>query len=563
MRKARSLPLLLTLIGSGLLATVHIGCGSTDDGSSFPPDGGQGGDTDGNGVTYDSGGGFGGDGSTGPHSDFPANPIIDAPDGGTGGAPANAPALFAGATATDAGADAPCLEQTEVGSLLPRNWLRPRFGWDAGGGENLFEIRVHADNQVNDLVVYTANKQWTMPADMWKNLARDSAGVPMTVSVRGAVFDGTNITSLAQGSSGPFGIAPVDAPGAIVYWHILSDGSSGELKGFSIGDEDVQLALGPTQTKQYSTTCVGCHVSTPDGNFAVYSSPNASYSWGDGVGALSGADAGVGSTPSFLTNDGKTALQTDLIGIMTTSIAHWSTGDHMVIAGSQDNTTLRWANLDGTGAAATGVLPITGDPNANRSAPQWSHDGQHVVYTSAPQAASGRPSGSGNDIYIAPYNNRAGGAAVALANANTADNEYYPSYSPDDKWVVFNRTKDSDTYSVAGSEVYVAKADGSGTATRLAANDPPACSSRKSPGQTNSWPRWAPAKPSPQTVNGLTYYWVVFSSKRFDGSTPQLYMAPVVVDASGNVQQYQGVYLWNQPAAEKNHTPAWDSFAIP
>ncbi|MEO8799603.1 MAG: hypothetical protein ABI551_17045 [Polyangiaceae bacterium] len=563
MRKARSLPLLLTLLASGAFATVHTGCGGGDDGSTFGSDSGAdgSGETDGS-TSYDSGGGFGGDGSTGPHADFPATPIIDSPDGGTGGAPANAPALFGGATATDAGADAPCLVQTEVGSLLPRNWLRPRFAWEAGGGENLFEIRVHADNQVNDLVVYTASQQWTMPDAMWKSLARDSAGVPMTVSVRGGVFDGTTLTALSQGSSGPFGIAPVDAPGAIVYWHIIGAGA-GELKGFSIGDEDVQTALPATQVKQYSTTCVGCHVSTPDGQYAVFSSNSATTTWADGIGALSGADAGVGTTPAFLTADGNAALQTNLVGIMTTSNAHWSAGDYMVMASSIDNKSLQWARLDGTGAAATGVLPITGDPNAKHTSPQWSHDGKNVVYTSAPQSASGRPSGTSNDVYVAPYNDKAGGAAHALANANTAANEYYPSYSPDDQWVVFNRTADNDTYSVAGAEVYVAKADGTGTATRLAANDPPACSSRKSPGVTNSWPRWAPAKPSPQTVNGLTYYWVVFSSKRLDGTVPQLYMAPVVVDASGNVKQYQGVYLWNQPAAEKNHTPAWDTFAIP
>ena len=49
-------------------------------------------------------------------------------------------------------------------------------------------------------------------------------------------------------------------------------------------------------------------------------------------------------------------------------------------------------------------------------------------------------------------------------------------------------------------------------------------------------------------------------------NNPQLYVAPVVVDEAGEtptVVTYPALYLWNQPAAENNHTPAWDVFLIP
>src|SRR5262245_61148281 len=51
-------------------------------------------------------------------TDFPANPMIDP------GVPANAPALFAPQGDPTGG---PCLLEPEMGSLFPRNWLRPRF----------------------------------------------------------------------------------------------------------------------------------------------------------------------------------------------------------------------------------------------------------------------------------------------------------------------------------------------------------------------------------------------------------------------------------------------------
>jgi hypothetical protein len=53
-------------------------------------------------------------------TDFPGDPIL-----GSAATPAAAPDLFAGATARAGGA--PCLASPQAGTLMPRNWLRPRF----------------------------------------------------------------------------------------------------------------------------------------------------------------------------------------------------------------------------------------------------------------------------------------------------------------------------------------------------------------------------------------------------------------------------------------------------
>lgn len=100
------------------------------------------------------------------------------------------------------------------------------------------------------------------------------------------------------------------------------------------------------------------------------------------------------------------------------------------------------------------------------------------------------------------------------------------------------------------------------------ANDPPACLHKTSPGIQNSWPKW-----SPQVFSacGNTYYFLVFSSNRdpmsLDPTTmmpqPQLYVAPIVVSPGGSIKTYSALYLWNQPEAEHNHTPAWDNFQLP
>ena len=119
------------------------------------------------------------------------------------------------------------------------------------------------------------------------------------------------------------------------------------------------------------------------------------------------------------------------------------------------------------------------------------------------------------------------------------------------------------------AEVWVVPSAG-GSAIRLAANDPPACTPAVTPntmvypnknGWDNSWAKWSPEV---ATTNGTKYYWLIFSSYRYDVSPTrgQLYMTAVVKPEAGPVATYPAVYLWNQDQTTSNHTPAWDTFKI-
>ena len=139
--------------------------------------------------------------------------------------------------------------------------------------------------------------------------------------------------------------------------------------------------------------------------------------------------------------------------------------------------------------------------------------------------------------------------------------EYYPAFSPNDAFVAFTRISgNGNSYSNPQAEVFVVPSGG-GAAIRSGANDPPACqTSVRSPGVTNSWPKWSPA--ATRASNGTTYYWMTFSSTR--RSRPQLYVAPMTVDAAGTVNAgHPALYLWNQPEADNNHTPSWDDYRLP
>ena len=496
------------------------------------------------------------------YTDFPAAPILDT----MAVPPTNAATLF-GPAGQGAATGGPCLFEPEPNALYPRNWVRPRFRWAAVGGENLFEVRVHVANQANDLVAYTTASSWTMTDTIWAALHEDSYDEPMTITVRGGVLAGNALTGIAASSSTSASIAPVQAPGSIVYW-TTTDGTA--LKGFRIGDETVEPVLTPAEVVQPAgTTCVGCHTATPDGEYASFA---VQYPWPN---ALANIQPGLAGQPYPLGAGAAAFLGSSAFGINTFSPGHWAAGDHVEISMYQQTSELVWIDLDGAEMATSwGKLALNGDPQQTTGgaagAPYWSHDGNTVAYVSLPNSQDGRLNNGPADIYTVPYSNRQGGTATAVQGASDPTaNEYYPAFSPDDKYIIFSKTTGAaamaSMYNNPGAEVDVVPAAG-GTATRLVANDPAACTTEVSPGVTNSWPKTAPEVGT--ATDGRLFYWAIFSSTRDplalinNAQIPQLYVTCIVVSA-GKLTTYSSLYLWNQPEAEANHTPAWENFRIP
>ncbi|HVJ14130.1 MAG TPA: hypothetical protein VM686_01760, partial [Polyangiaceae bacterium] len=470
-------------------------------------------------------------------------------------------ALFEGVTPATTG---PCLLEPELGSLLPKNWQRPRFRWVAAEGHNLFEIRVHADNQTQDLVVYTSVTAWIMPGDMWLALRDHSEDRPLEVTVRSGVKGSGALTDVGE-VSGEITIAPVEAPGTIVYWTSGAGSVESALKGFKVGDEGVASVLTPADIPEANSGCIGCHISSPDGAYAITSLGSAQY--GDMIAGIKADN--LGQKPPFLKEGGRQALLLPQRGAAAVSPAHWQDGDHVIItsfnsAGKQG---LSWVDLEAeTLETATGLLAHDGEPpppnwptDFGQVAPSWSRSGENIAYVSAKSFVDGRVEGGPADIYVIPYNDRLGGTATALAGAADPDwTETYPSYSPDDAYVAFNRVAGiTRPYAEPTMEIFLVPSAG-GTPLRPVGNDPTACSGKVSPGVSNTWARWSPRS---ESHGDRTYYWLVFSSTRYT-VVPQLFMSPIVV-VGGEVTSYPALYFWNQPIDESNHTPAWDTFDIP
>jgi hypothetical protein len=528
-----------------------------------------------------SNGGSGGSGGSQPPpvqpcgaicSDFSPSPVI------AGSASSNAPSKFAG-TGTAA---APCITEPEDGALYPNNWLRPRVKVSAPGA-TLLEIRFHAPMESNDLVVYTADDNWALDKETWTNLAAHVVDMPIQVTVRTYGPSG-----LSAASSASFMVAPVSATGQMVYWALrgfdATNPSNTQLYGFSVGDESVTSVLTVPQVQETTNGvemgCIGCHTATPDGSYVGFT---GNYPWPNALASVE--PNSVGAMPAFLGAAGGSALTTYWHGIVTFSGGHWDSSDHIGITTQSTqavdpNASLIWMELE---SGATGVIARRGD-SAGAAAPSFSHDGTRIVYTSTNANQDGRLGVGTADLYIVPYGDRAGGQATAVTGAaDPSYAEYYPSFSPDDALIAFNRLAQSDAnvtptgqpydggmYFNPAAEIWVVPSAG-GSATRLLANDPPACvpavtpNTRVYPNKTgwdNSWAKWSPEVAD---AEGNKYYWLIFSSYRYDISPArgQLYMTAVVRPEAGPLITYPAIYLWNQDQTTSNHTPAWDTFKIP
>src|SRR5580658_8873599 len=471
--------------------------------------------------------------------------IEPAPDDGSRvPLPAEITPFASGMPATTGG---PCITEPGAGALFPNNWVRVRFNYGLGSTTTIFQIRIHAARQAHDFVAYTRSPTWELPKSIWTSLDQ---------------------TTMAMASSNvTFQIAPANSNGSMVYWAAVGlNAGQAWLESFSPGDENVAQALvvpqvqwnisrnlqGTLQTGGAGpgdTQCIGCHVAVPDHQSVLFLD---TYPW-DGVAAIVDPDAGPGNMPSWLTPGGAELLSLPWKGMMAFSPTQWDLGNHIAIAASQNPPGATWfgmnyqgspaslvwidlstqeapvlggnANATPTagqigmlpsgGAAGYGTITRTGDDNS-ALAPAWSHDGNTIVYVSNNAPQDGRlgqaQGGTVADLYSVPYNNKAGGNATPITGASDPNYlEYYPSFSPDDQFVAFNRAPGADNpYYDPNAEVNVIQTTG-GTPLRLKANDPPACSQAKSPGVTNSWAKFAPDGP---TCGGSTYYWLIFSSSR-------------------------------------------------
>ncbi len=176
------------------------------------------------------------------------------------------------------------------------------------------------------------------------------------------------------------------------------------------------------------------------------------------------------------------------------------------------------------GSRTVSPLPGADDAAYVQSNPEWSPDGEHVVFArSRAHPLKTRPDRTtvllseeecrefldeGKkflfDLYRVPFRGGAGGKPEPLEGASrNGMSNYFAKHSPDGKWIVFCRAR-SFMLLQPDSELYIMPAGG-GTARRMRCNA----------GTMNSWHSFSP--------NGR---WLAFSSKR-NGPYTQVWLAHI------------------------------------
>jgi TolB protein len=282
-----------------------------------------------------------------------------------------------------------------------------------------------------------------------------------------------------------------------------------------------------------AAVCVGCHALSRDGKRMAIGSfipAPATYKVYDVAtrSALSSDGGTVGGLANFFSfnPDGTKLLVSDGVKIALQDVA--------------------------TGTIENASLVAAG------SMPDWSPDGAQIVYAKGapPPFGFAQPGAFSAALEIVSYQNGSVGTPTVLVPF-TGQNNYYPAFSPSQKWVIFNRSpSNTDSFSAGpptGDGQLWAVPTAGGNAIKLdTANEGGSC----------SWPKWAPDIGT--YYGGTIMYFTVASARAYglrltQGAQVQLWMVGFDPKRGEQGQDPSLPSFWFpfQDLASGNHIAQW------
>ncbi|HEY4244687.1 MAG TPA: hypothetical protein VGM88_32960 [Kofleriaceae bacterium] len=448
------------------------------------------------------------------------------------------PSLPTGVDGMFAGADdpshAPNIVYPPVNTVMPRNLGDFEAHWTDGSGDDTFEISV--TTEYSDIEIYVPGgngdpnagpeASWgELTPDEWAAVVGNESSIDL--QVRGITLANPTTVGAAPPMTVPLSNETME--GGLYYWASTStDGAAGIFR------HDMSMPGTPAQeyytTNQTAGRCVACHVLSRDG------------------------------TEMAITYDGGGDTAT-MVDVASTTAApsggSWNFGTF-----SPDGT--QFLSVEGgviVVRSYADMMPLATMPaDAPVSHPDLSPDGTKLVYVKEGSPGSDWSFDVGS-IYTRSYDptTMQFGAENPVLVAD-GQNNYYPSWSPDSQWVLFNKAvpgTGSGSYNNATAQLWVVKGDGTSAPIGLAA-------ANVSQGLTNSWGRWAPFG---QTfgANDEPMFWVTVSSRRDFGvrlvgtQRPQVWMTPFFPDraAGGTDPSTAAFRLPFQDIGSNNHIAQW------
>ena len=581
----------LASLGSLLATALGVATALAACGTSGAPDATAGGGADGGGGGDGGASGFG-DGAVAPNgTSYPCPGCVAFPPPT---APACAPAVLGPVT----------IAYPLDGLLLPPNMNVLEVQFTASAGATLYEVDF--ENAITDVRVETkcaavpdvrggASRGCgvTLPQAAWNDIAgKNRDGDPVRVFVRATDAGGTCVaTSTAQID---LRFAKEDLAGGIYYWQSATFGGVGGTTG-GIYSHDFGT-FDPTPTPFYTSggtgTCIGCHTLSRDGARMALASDDPD---------------GDDEFADVKTHVMDVATRTVLGGATMSPGFQTFTHDHLKLIASTFKATKGGTTtgidrafqvFDGDATKLLGTMTLPAGMAATQ--PDLSRDDRTLAFV-VPAAGTISPEGDHHFKMGALWAASVDLQTIALGApkpvlAAAGHNYYYPSFSPDGAFLMFDDAADAaDTATSNGDAFY-----NRGARVKLL-HYPPAAGAQPvdlpalnvADGLSNSWPRWSPFV---QSYKGRSVLWVTFSSNRdyglhlvnhgFDNcyppegpaydqpqplskkgvtyescAQPQIWMAAVIVDADGSLdakdRSFPAFWLPFQDVNAHNHSAQW------
>ena len=426
----------------------------------------------------------------------------------------------------------PMLAYPPDGVLVPTNLVGLEFQWTPGSGQQIFELSLK--NEGTDIRIYTPCTKvgsgcgYVPTATEWKAIVNALKGYDAAkVMVRGK--DAT--TALVGASqTRDMRVAEEDILGGLYYWNA----TPGSIVRYDFGKPDQKAQNFYTAADAKALFCVGCHAMS-----------------------LNGKRMAVGL-------DMPMPAPLKIIEVETVKLL--SSGAANFMAFSPDGTYI--ITSDGNSMVARDALTYKAmAPNPLRSKgtmPDWSPDSTRVVYSEPAKVLPipvGTPGISDGSIKLLAFDTKTKKFSTSMLTlvASKGENNYYPTFSPDNKWVVFNRANGS-SYDNKNAALWIVKADGSAPPVELK-------KANQGTNLGNSWPKFSPFL---QKYQGGKLMWVTFSSRRDYGlrlagkGRAQLWMAAIDPSKGELAADPSHVAFWLpfQDINTGNHIGQWTTKVV-
>lgn len=398
-------------------------------------------------------------------------------------APGNAPELFGAGTPREPGT-APASEPSVVypnhRTLFPINVSRIRHEWSVGAGNGLFRLRFEGPKTT--VHVYTAASNWLPSAEQWDWIAESNRGADVSFSVHG--IDPAMPSAVWQSQPITLSFSNAEVEGAIYYW---STGTKGVMK--ALVSDPVPIKFYTDPGGESAGKCVACHTLSRDGKRLAVGYEGEKL-WQVSVPEreriLPAQDAaGMAEMPE-----------------MASAWTTFSPDGKLLLVAANGILTLIDSDTGTPVGPNGGIVSVPAGKVATH--PDWSALGDKVAITLGEKG--GNKEVEGGSIAILPYDGATfGEASVLVESSGPADNNFFPVWSPDSRWIAYanapGKSKDA-----AGATLRLISAGG-GEPISMARLNERVNNEDGVTGIGNTMPTWAPS-----TRPGT--FWLAFSSLR-------------------------------------------------